>query len=710
MTIGTGKHNSFQGPTLPIIDAHCHIMGFLRGLVTSTENPVQANQTGERIFGEPSSEGIVFYNYDYQQEWVLKEENAVPIFTGYRTIFYPGGPRGEAKTYAVIEQVYVMGSVEVSKDDWDLAKKQPKAFEISDPNNRSRFKGTVVNRGLIETDRTAILPSSLRYLSDEAPQAAECLGAVPREKDHDDSTAIVPLILDLAFTALRATPAIAKVLSKIPGVRLSAGRNQYYNPNRTYAFAHDNLHRIINIYSIIAKDNPGQVFPFLPYDPRRPDCLEYIKQSIGKLGFVGVKLYTRCGWMPYKNKEIYPEKLANDLDTKLAEFYNYCIAQDIPIINHTSPSGFPMNGLLVLPRSYHGPERSVDVPREPDPVIPNSIRYSSDLLNPALFRTCATWAVQRAIREAAYLAHYIQNTVSPYSWEPVLGNKKPNWSQLRLCFGHFGGELSWLHHFDDLVSDRERKEKDLELGVFSMVARGNRFREHFKRYVKSLLPCFPFGIQENPIDGKLVHEATDPVPGYAHEESGIYWEPDDDLKKKGGKALMEAEVEHALDRILNNAAWSKWFKTWESRYPVSWYEKIEELLETYPNVYTDISYLSGNETIYARMLQRLAELADTPTSNVLQEKVLYGTDWWMTLALDKITAEEMWSRFRKVIDAWAPESISDSHTQFDMWVSENTWRFLNLKRRIGEIDEHYAKSKKSPPQWWLDMRATINLK
>ena len=60
---------------------------------------------------------------------------------------------------------------------------------------------------------------------------------------------------------------------------------------------------------------------------------------------------TRTGWMPYQNADMHGDA-GPALDARLDALYAFCQEHDVPILNHTSPTGFPPEDLLVLPRLY----------------------------------------------------------------------------------------------------------------------------------------------------------------------------------------------------------------------------------------------------------------------------------------------------------------------------------------------------------------------
>jgi len=58
----------------------------------------------------------------------------------------------------------------------------------------------------------------------------------------------------------------------------------------------------------------------------------------------------------------------------------------------------------------------------------------------------------------------------------------------------------------------------------------------------------------------------------------------------------------------------------------SWQPKIAELIKTYPNVYTDISYDTEMWFMPRRYFKSIKRMLGTPK---IQDRLLYGTDWYM---------------------------------------------------------------------------------
>ena len=71
---------------------------------------------------------------------------------------------------------------------------------------------------------------------------------------------------------------------------------------------------------------PGRVVPFVNVSPFRADFLAMVQSAIGSMGFAGVKLYPSLG---------YSVDLAS-----LEPLYDYCVANDVPLLMHCNQGGF----------------------------------------------------------------------------------------------------------------------------------------------------------------------------------------------------------------------------------------------------------------------------------------------------------------------------------------------------------------------------------
>lgn len=103
---------------------------------------------------------------------------------------------------------------------------------------------------------------------------------------------------------------------------------------------------------------PRTVVPwfFAPFDPRRNDCLRLLEQFLALPGCIGVKLYSRNGWSPNPygtfNLALYGNQLGRQINNNLNKLYKHAVNFRIPLLNHTSPGGWPPEGSLRLPENF----------------------------------------------------------------------------------------------------------------------------------------------------------------------------------------------------------------------------------------------------------------------------------------------------------------------------------------------------------------------
>ncbi len=137
----------------------------------------------------------------------------------------------------------------------------------------------------------------------------------------------------------------------------------------------------VKLVSDIVIKYPGEIMPFIMFDPRRRSVSELIKTALEEMGFLGVKMYPPLGYHPD------PSSFLNDAEVnhELEDIYEYCENNSVPITTHCSRGG----------------------------------AYSGDLMR-----------CKELVREFC----------QPSSWEGVL-KKHP---ELYLNFAHFGGNEDFL--------------------------------------------------------------------------------------------------------------------------------------------------------------------------------------------------------------------------------------------------------------------------
>lgn len=91
----------------------------------------------------------------------------------------------------------------------------------------------------------------------------------------------------------------------------------------------------VKLLSDIAAKYPGEIMPFIMFDPRRRSVSELIITALEEMGFLGVKMYPPLGYHPD------PASFFNDAEVnhELEEIYRYCQDNSIPITTHCSKGG-----------------------------------------------------------------------------------------------------------------------------------------------------------------------------------------------------------------------------------------------------------------------------------------------------------------------------------------------------------------------------------
>lgn len=458
---------------------------------------------------------------------------------------------------------------------------------------------------------------------------------------------------------------------------------------------------------------PGMIWPFVGFDPRRPDGLEIVKKYVPAKGFIGVKLYSRTGWMPIHNRKLYGDVAGDELDGRLDALYAYLVEKDLPVLVHASPTGFPPDSMgplagddeiapghnvLVLPWSYTN-QRMIeanawrctvgDHPRAyaqvAAPLFPPTFSDDEVALTPG-------WAspprlddsAQRIINKyASYFAHYClynQLTTSPYTWETVL-TKYPN---LRLCLAHFGADI----------------------GAYATLS--NRM---------PMIEKWQVGLERHPyVAGTAPRNAQGQFATPAHEEKSFKYLFLRGLMRGVRKFITDNGMHDRIQRIIDDGfftqgEWHRWFQAWEQNYPLTWPEKILSLLASnnYPNLYTDIAYVTTDPTLFPHAIVPLINKAwneTTPEGRALKKKLLIGTDWFM-IEMQSCSPRDFWNMawnaFQEVRRSKMEEEHFETNLQilWRMWSSENTLRWVNLATRMRQLETFYGGK---VPVWWETLK------
>ena len=454
--------------------------------------------------------------------------------------------------------------------------------------------------------------------------------------------------------------------SVMPGSS-GSGDDGFYKSGEKYLWFkrdRETLRGTIRSLSRNASQFPGRVWPMVPFEPRRPDGLELVKEAIDKLGFAGAKLYSRCGWMPTNNREMYGEQLGAELDKRLQAFYKYVTENDLPVLVHCSPTGYPPNDNLVYPRPYHETKPPVQTNTGlPFPLLPKvDDAYRGSLGKKALDAEVAYQCVS-----LARYSHYVQTTTSPYAWEGVF----TQFPKLRLCLGHAGSAVGIYWRYKDAIDNEIKQDTD---GL------GESFED--SELFEDAVPGNPFAGPNDPTKSeavwtfkeRFIEQATQMV-----SDANVEYESD-----PIPMPYYPNEIRPVVEEFISGTGdwgtfWTEWFLAWDQIYHDDWTTKIVSLQEQYDNVYMDISYLSGDDNnVFVMLLKMLIDDAQNGTKNgqILADRLIVGTDWFMT-EISEISGSDFWNLVKD------KDALPSSHTLWRKWTSENALNWLNLRDRLG---------------------------
>lgn len=291
-------------------------------------------------------------------------------------------------------------------------------------------------------------------------------------------------------------------------------------------------------------ENKDRLFPFVFADPRRfkkeadyfrytvvnntvqlEDC--FVKEFLIDHKFSGIKLYPALGYFPF--------------DEELLPLFKYAADNGIPLMTHCIRGTIFYRGRKKFQWNKHPVfNQAMGGGRFPDLILPEadnvdfSVNFTHPmnylcLLDETLLRQLVGQAKDQRVRD---LFGYVNK-------ETAL---KTDLRQLKLCFGHFGGEDEFLHYF----------EKD-----------------------------------------RFGHSAQ----LMQHPYWGISFLTTDGVLKPGKPEQLWRDTD--------------------------WYSIICSMMLQYPNVYADISYILHSQQ------DILSLLKETLAHDVLQKRVLYGTDFYV---------------------------------------------------------------------------------
>ncbi len=906
---------------LPIVDAHCHVFGqslsvgdkirddsdathvtFIKGgsggsvkklfkptvLIKKPPTQVQSLVGDAKSLADKAPPGLMDKAKGAASSFLSSAGKAMPSVKKEDL----EKAQSVAKEFAdrqigeVLQKVYARGVIELPPSEWPPQATTTlvgdRVFFVVMLSERAKIHSYGIGSEKADLTEIAWLVGHMEagfakfikyFFGDDGENAGIVLNGVPKE----GGTAVVPLLLDMGYTPLDVPlPLLGTLAAWLVGLPKPApDPDGYYKAGKEFLwFDRKGLQYTYETLADVASQYPYQIWPMVPFDPRRPDALSHVKKAVNEFAFPGVKLYSRCGWAPYNNADVHGPTHGPKLDQRLDAFYAYAVQEDLPVLNHTSPTGFPPNAALALPKGYDGADMyhsrllypgrvgigplplgalegilkdvgqgMLDVAGLPPPeellkqakatgskmlqdvgdlanqakdlsqehfdslvsaldkarakgpaeierltsladpsklsvqavrdqlseyIAPETLSKIADKFNPkqffglascikgpdfhpvknmidpqkqkenaainaeqrrsplkVLFDACCKILALMSCYDAAKYCHYVQHTVSPYAWEPVL-KKYP---KLRLDLAHCGSEKSVITHYGldkdeheigknptaaakktcDVLKDQI---KDLHANPF--VATGARFKDYlFAQCAKErgIIALFQYFVTS---------EATiDPAKKAADKVTEMLMKV---LPAVFAKVLKQFTLQQIYDgvrvqvpEVLKEELWQQWLEDWADKFPKDWITKIKELCGKYDNVYTDISYLTGTSNDVHKLL--LAKIADdacpdthrregsdagvedestdgSTKETIFAERLMIGTDWYMT-AMDNVGPDTFWERTKSVVNT--------DHPLWERWASRNCINFMNLGKRMDAMEKWY-KTRNIPdssrPSWW----------
>lgn len=596
--------------------------------------------------------------------------------------------------------------------------------------------------------------------SNLAKKLVKDMKAFCKSKSLPEAVAVAAMVPDLAYCPLNST-FIGKAMTSVTGreVDIAGSEPLYYTApsdrfNDKFAWGWNSRDRqsweqALHIIAEAARKYAGQVYPFVGFDPRRPNGLEVVKEMIEQKGYVGVKMYSRTGWLPIHNRILYGKENGDELDRRMDELFKYCLQHDLPMLVHCSPTGYPPDGMQVpmwtcthqrkvyqyrveAGASPHG-YGNIAEPLWPPTYTPEELlRPINDARDkPDRLDKLAILFVKWVASELANYCVHMQVTTSPYAWIPVL--EKHN--KLRLNLAHFGAEIGAYCTPSRNVGIKTAWDERIAThtyiaGGYTQVMSGNRpywrrFRTYFKTGVQLLLE------QRNKewsnldwIDPLLTSRMTP----WGIDRKDVY---------KHAMVIYDGTLE-------NDAEWKKWLDDWERKYPYSWHEQIHEMIadQRFSNLFTDNSYLCTDSKWFTPLFRPVIDEAlgqlrvnkpseteanfeeearrfrqrendstwqkfNTPRAKALREKLMLGTDWFMT-EMDACGPNEFWKmQWAAVMSGGNPHRNQAERLLWTRLATMNTLNWLNLKPRFSgdgmtKMEDFYnsdGKEHKLPPFW-----------
>ena len=164
----------------------------------------------------------------------------------------------------------------------------------------------------------------------------------------------------------------------------------------------------------------NKILPFIFADPRRDNITQLVKDHLLDKTFQGIKLYPAVGYFPF--------------DRNLKEIYKFAIEHDVPLITH-----------CIIGDVYN---RNKNLWKE-HPVHP--------LSGKSTFPSAEYKVPQNFQYNFTHPLNY-ECLLNPEYARKAFGDDSIDFSKLKICIGHFGGEDEWgIHKKQDKKKDTKYK-------------------------------------------------------------------------------------------------------------------------------------------------------------------------------------------------------------------------------------------------------------
>ena len=204
------------------------------------------------------------------------------------------------------------------------------------------------------------------------------------------------------------------------------------------------------------------------------------------------------------------------------------------------------------------------------------------------------------------------------------------------------------------------------------------------------------------------------VAGAAGERTfKIYFKKGAVLNRYDKKIKDDYAQESADTLLAPGTEWDKWLDAWAAKYPDDWSTRITKLVTQYDNVYTDISFITGNGSSFNDIVRPIFQDALEQHANAgrLFDKCMIGTDWYMT-EMASLSPGDFWRLVEKACKmdpatfGQLPEEERKKRTKvWEHWATKNALRYLNIKPRFAgsgmeKLVNAYGCTADKLPPWW----------